>query len=116
MEMADIFGRHPEGGDEFGILGFQFRKGVFDLLCSDPDRGEFRMVEPGGVVDQRRVPPLAHVRNDPVNGFFHVRFGADVAVQDLFGSYLVKIVQSDHNARASFILVSSSVIGAYLNL
>ena len=58
----------------------------------------------------------AHIGDDGVNGGLHIGFGADVAVEDLLGAYLIKIIQTDHLARASFILFSSSVSWAYLNL
>ena len=54
--------------------------------------------------------------NDRVLRNIVVGLGADVTVQNFLGAYLIKVIQTDHFARASFILFSSSVSWAYLNL
>ena len=74
------------------------------------------MVEFGGVLDQGVVAAGADVRNNRIDGGLHVGLGADVTVQNFLGAYLIKVIQTDHFARASFILFSSSVSWAYLNL
>ena len=74
------------------------------------------MVKLGGVIQQGGIAAGAHIGNDGVYGGLHVGFGADVTVQNFFGLYFIKIIQANHCARASFILVSSSVSWAYLNL
>ena len=116
VEVADIGRCHFQRRNKFGVGGLQRGKGLVDLGLRDLHAVQLGMVELGSIVQQSGVAPGAHIGNDGVDGGFHVGFGADVAVQNLFGPYFVKIIQADHYARASFILVSSSVSWAYLNL
>ena len=116
MEAADVPGGHLQGRDKLRVGLFQLGKRLIDLRLADADIGQFGMVEFGGVFDQGGIAAGAHISDDGVNSGLHIGFGADVAVEDLLGAYLIKIIQTDHLARASFILFSSSVSWAYLNL
>ena len=116
MEAANIPGGHLQGRDKLRVGLFQLGKRLIDLGLADPHIGQFGVVKFGGVFDQGGIAAGAHIGDDGVNGGLHIGFGADVAVEDLLGAYLIKIIQTDHLARASFILFSSSVSWAYLNL
>ena len=116
MKAADIPGGHLQGRDKLRVGLFQLGKGFLNLGLTDPHIGQFGMVEFGGVFDQGGIAAGAYIGDDGVNGGLYIGFGADVAVEDLLGAYLIKIIQTDHLARASFILFSSSVSWAYLNL
>ena len=116
MEAANIPGGHLQGRDKLRVCLFQLGKGLVNLLLADADVGQFGVVELGGVLDQSGITSGADIRDDGVDGGFHVGFGADITVQNFLGAYLIKVIQTDHFARASFILFSSSVSWAYLNL
>ena len=116
MEVADVLGGHFQRRDELGIGLFQLGKGFLNFGLADPHVGQLGVVEFGGVLDQGGVAAGADVRNNRIDGGLHVGLGADVTVQNFFGAYLIKVIQTDHFARASFILFSSSVSWAYLNL
>ena len=116
MEVADVLGGHLQRRDELGIGLFQLGKGFLNFGLTDPHVGQLGVVEFGGVLNQGGVAAGADVRNNRIDGGFHVGLGADVTVQNFLGAYLIKVIQTDHFARASFILFSSSVSWAYLNL
>ena len=116
MEVADVLGGHLQRRDELGIGLFQLGKGFLNFGLADPHVGQLGVVEFGGVLDQGGVAAGADVRNNRIDGGLHVGLGADVTVQNFLGAYLIKVIQTDHFARASFILFSSSVSWAYLNL
>ena len=116
MEVADVLGGHLQRGDELRVGLVQLGKGFINLRLADADIGQIGMVKLGRVVNQCGVAAGADVRNDGVDGGLHIGLGADVAVQDFLGAYLIKVIQTNHFARASFILLSSSVSWAYLNL
>ena len=116
VEMADVLGGHLQRRDELGIGLFQLGKGFLNFGLADPHVGQLGVVEFGGVLDQGGVAAGADVRNNRIDGGLHVGLGADVTVQNFLGAYLIKVIQTDHFARASFILFSSSVSWAYLNL
>ena len=116
MEVADVLGGHLQRRDELGIGLFQLGKGFLNFGLADPHVGQLGVVEFGGVLDQGGVAAGADVRNNRIDGGLHVGLGANVTVQNFLGAYLIKVIQTDHFARASFILFSSSVSWAYLNL
>ena len=116
MEVADVLGGHLQRRDELGIGLFQLGKGFLNFGLADPHVGQLGVVEFGGVLDQGGVAAGADIRNNRIDGGLHVGLGADVTVQNFLGAYLIKVIQTDHFARASFILFSSSVSWAYLNL
>ena len=116
MEVADVLGGHLQRRDELGIGLFQLGKGFLNFGLADPHVGQLGVVEFGGVLNQGVVAAGANVRNNRIDGGLHVGLSADVTVQNFLGAYLIKVIQTDHFARASFILFSSSVSWAYLNL
>lgn len=116
VEVADVLSGHLQRCDELRVGLFQLGKGLVNLLLADADVGQLGVVELGGVLDQSGITSGADIRDDGVDGGFHVGFGADITVQNFLGAYLIKVIQTDHFARASFILFSSSVSWAYLNL
>ena len=109
MEVADVLGGHLQRRDELGIGLFQLGKGFLNFGLADPHVGQLGVVEFGGVLDQGGVAAGADVRNNRIDGGLHVGLGANVTVQNFLGAYLIKVIQTDHFARASFILFSSSV-------
>ena len=68
-----------------------------------------RLVDWAGELLQRLVAPGADIGNDAVHHVLHVLFRADIAVQNFFGLYFIKIIQANHWASASFSLFKSSV-------
>ena len=88
----------------------------FDYYDWDRENQNEVILETCRILDQGGVAAGADVRNNRIDGGLHVGLGADVTVQNFLGAYLIKVIQTDHFARASFILFSSSVSWAYLNL
>ena len=77
-------------------------KGVLDLLLRHLQGIDLRAVKFQRIILQGIVAPGAHIGNDAVHHVLHVLFRADIAVQDLFGPELVKVIQLDHFASSLF--------------
>ena len=113
MEGADVGGGHLQGSHKILTGGF---KGFVNFRLAHPQLVQLGVVKFQSVIFQGGITAGAHIGDNGIHGCFHAGFRADITVQDFFRLQSVKLKNADHLASASFILFSSSVSCAYLNL
>ena len=99
VEALDVGGGFAQRFEEVGVHA---RKGFVDLLLRHLQGIDLCTVKFQRVILQGFIAPGAHIGNDAVHHVLHVLFRADIAVQDLFGLQLVKVIQLDHFASSLF--------------
>ena len=93
-------------------VGVHIGKGLVDLLLRHLQIFDGRAIEFQGVVLQSPIAAGTDVGNDAVHHILHVLLRADVAVQDLFGSQFVEVIQLDHFAASCKVSRSFSSISS----
>ena len=99
VEALDVGGGFAQRFEEVGI---HVRKGLVDLLLRHLQGIDLCTVKFQRIILQGIVAPGPHIGNDAVHHILHILFRADIAVQDLFGLQLVKVIQLDHFASSLF--------------
>ena len=99
VEALDVGGGFAQRFEEVGVHA---RKGFVDLFLRHLQGIDLRAVKFQRIILQGIVAPGAHIGNDAVHHVLHVLFRADIAVQNLFGPELVKVIQLDHFASSLF--------------
>ena len=99
VEALDVGGGFAQRFEEVGVHA---RKGFVDLLLRHLQGIDLCAVKFQRVILQGFIAPGAHIGNNAVHHVLHVLFRADIAVQDLFGLQLVKVIQLDHFASSLF--------------
>ena len=113
MEGADVGGGHLQGSHKILTGGF---KGFVNFRLAHPQLVQLGVVKFQSVIFQGGITAGAHIGDNGIHGCFHAGFRTDITVLDFFRLQSVKLKNADHLASASFILFSSSVSCAYLNL